>query len=228
MLATYALEIHRNMGRSVKMPAYPVGRPHWPLASPFLLSRDAPEPPDVRATLARGESDLYEDFDDVLRRERSDFLWEVGDYPGCYRLSLKLNNMYKDKDMCELEVQEGECAPGWDPGDAGGWICAAFKACVREGVNDQIAVDEFREKVLEMGARAVTEWEDESVLWALPDDWDDWDAAKRYYREIAIERWASKLVNDPNCVFAFNVLFLVIGSVGWVVLAIGALAVSAE
>jgi hypothetical protein len=65
-------------------------------------------------------------------------------------------------------------------------------------------------------------------LWALPDDWDDWDAAKRYYREIAIERWASKLVNDPNCVFAFNVLFLVIGSVGWVVLAIGALAVSAE
>jgi hypothetical protein len=206
-------------------PSYPVALPRN-FSEPFLLSRNAEPAPDLIENLETGHGDWYPTSGD---RERYDLMWDIWDLPGHF-LPYFGTEGNDPSDGCSVNLDTYAAydgvAPGLEAADIEDWACSTFKACVAQAERDRTEFAARRKRLAKLGVRRQDFVTSTGVVmpdaWVLPAGWDNFAAVKDYYRESAFARLDAAVSFDPLSIFAFNVCFLAVGCVGWLMVVAGA------
>jgi hypothetical protein len=199
------------------VPAYRTVSPNWPLEVPFLLSRENEEPPDASWNLETGESVWYEPVASDPSQDVRTFLWENTGEPVCTNLVWTKD---KDGDLCDIDIDEGDCQGGWTTGELESWICTEYQICVDDGMERLDKLEERRKSLSKLGAAQIGTTS--SFAWVLPEGWRKVEEIKEYYREATADQVSEFIAVDLLCLYTFNTCFLSIGVGGWVMSTVGA------
>jgi hypothetical protein len=141
----------------------------------------------------------------------------------CYGLSAvaeSVDTVAKSNNLCDLKLEAKGCAPGWDTDRMMSFACGWFENCVETTQEERDKAEENEKTVWpELGAKKG------EASWQFPAGWNQLDDLKSYWRDEESEALNLAMAGfgeQGGMVFAqTNLVFLVIGVIGWVFLILG-------